>query len=163
MVNSPVIRKPSLFRPARRRGAPPLPRALLQSLRVLIVLLVLWCEYGTFYSHARWCTFDDSPSAKGRVWDPSIGQSGGWRADTSWVGAQPWHVLIVADPQLLDMRSYPGRNWLARKLGVWFTDAYARKAWRFVRRTEGKSGKLDSVVWLGDLLDSGVDSVDRKE
>lgn len=72
-------------------------------------------------------------------------------------------MLIVADPQLLDMRSYPGRNWLARWLGVQFTDAYARKAWRFVRRSEGKNGKLDSVVWLGDLLDSGVDSVDRKE
>jgi ethanolamine phosphate phosphodiesterase len=79
------------------------------------------------------------------------------------VGAQPWHVLVVADPQLLDMRSYPGRNWLARWLGVKFTDNYARKAWRFVKGSRGKDGPLDSVVWLGDLLDSGVESVDRKE
>lgn len=163
-----MIRKPSLFRPPRRRNGsagPPgsLPRPLLQLLRTLIVLLVLWCEYGTFYSHAAWCTFDDSPSSLGRVWDPSIGVSGGWRADEGWVGTRPWHVLVVADPQLLDMRSYPGRNWLAKWLSIKFTDNYARKAWKFVRRSKGKGGPLDSVVWLGDLLDSGVESVDRKE
>jgi hypothetical protein len=163
-TTSPIIRKPSLFRPPRRRVSPPLPAPLLQTLRTLLVLLVLWCEYGTFYSHTALCSFDDSPSTKGRVWDSSLAAGGGgWRADETWVGATPYHVLIVADPQLLDMRSYPGRNWILRWMGVKFTDAYARKSWNFVRRVRGKDGPLDGIVWLGDLLDSGVEIVDRKE
>lgn len=48
-------------------------------------------------------------------------------------------------------------------MGIKVTDAYARKAWSFVKRSKGKDGVLDGVVWLGDLLDSGVESVDRKE
>ncbi|KAI5481041.1 CDC1p [Pseudohyphozyma bogoriensis] len=72
---------------------------------------------------------------------------------------------MAADPQLIDMRSYPGRNWVSRKLGVWFTDAYLRKSWRFVIKSEEEhgGGGVDAVVWLGDLLDSGVESVDRSE
>ncbi|KPV76508.1 uncharacterized protein RHOBADRAFT_25577, partial [Rhodotorula graminis WP1] len=63
------------------------------------------------------------------------------------------------------MKSYPGRNWALRWLGVRISDAYARKAWTVVTRlSRGKSGGgVDAVVWLGDLLDSGVDTVDQRE
>ncbi|GAA5964234.1 hypothetical protein JCM21900_002876 [Sporobolomyces salmonicolor] len=178
-LSSPIIRKPSLGLAPRRKRAltPPLPRPLLHLVRALIVALVLWFEYGTFYASARFgCGFDDSPSTKGRVWDGSLALSetrGGWRTDERWREAaragrregQPFHVLVVADPQLLDMRSYPGRNWALRWLGVKVTDMYARKSWRFVsRKSRGKGGGgVDAVVWLGDLLDSGVEMVDRRE
>ncbi|GAA5894061.1 hypothetical protein JCM5296_001001 [Sporobolomyces johnsonii] len=178
-LSSPIIRKPSLARVPRRKRAltPPLPRPLLHLVRALIVALVLWFEYGTFYASARFgCGFDDSPSTKGRVWDESLSlgaNQGGWRADERWreaAGAgrregQPFHVLVAADPQLLDMRSYPGRNWALRWLGVKVTDMYARKSWWFVsRKSRGKGGGgVDAVVWLGDLLDSGVEMVDRRE
>lgn len=63
------------------------------------------------------------------------------------------------------MRSYPGRNPLLKWLGIKITDLYARKSWRAVSRlSRGKSGgRVDAVVWLGDLLDSGTEMVDRKE
>ncbi|KWU41377.1 hypothetical protein RHOSPDRAFT_37092 [Rhodotorula sp. JG-1b] len=45
------------------------------------------------------------------------------------------------------------------------TDLYARKSWRAVSRlSRGKSGgRVDAVVWLGDLLDSGTEMIDKKE
>jgi hypothetical protein len=163
---------------------------LLLLLRALLVLLVLWAEILSFRVAASWsCGFDDSPSVKGRVWDgsipppppPSSGKSSsfssassrGWTADDRWKLAAeahrpegiPFHVLVVADPQLLDMRSYPGRNLFFKWLGVKMTDLYARKSWRAVSRlSRGKSGgRVDAVVWLGDLLDSGTEMVDKKE
>lgn len=55
--------------------------------------------------------------------------------------------------QILDLRSYPDKNLLLRYLEIWFTDNYARKAWRLVVEHH----KPDAVFFLGDLLDSGVE------
>ncbi|BGO89273.1 hypothetical protein NBRC10512_003911 [Rhodotorula toruloides] len=181
IVSSPIIRSPSLLPrplPRRRRTlTPPLPPALILALRILLVALVLWSEILAFRVAATWqCGFDDSPSVKGRVWDgtvdPSSSRSRGWTPDVRWRDAarshdargKPFHVLILTDPQLLDMRSYPSRNWVLRWLGVKMTDLYARKSWKAVTRSRGKGGGgVDAVVWLGDLLDSGTEMVDRKE
>ncbi|GAA5873544.1 hypothetical protein JCM3774_000046 [Rhodotorula dairenensis] len=194
IVSSPVIRSPSLLpRPQPRRPrtlTPPLPPSVLLLVRSLLVALVLWAEILSFRVAASWsCGFDDAPSVKGRVWDGSIppppppsrrgdaparsDSSRGWTADDRWKLAAeahrpegvPFHVLVVADPQLLDMRSYPGRNALLKWLGVKMTDLYARKSWKAVSRlSRGKSGgRVDAVVWLGDLLDSGTEMLDRKE
>ncbi|BGP45719.1 hypothetical protein JCM10450v2_001549 [Rhodotorula kratochvilovae] len=181
IVSSPVIRKPSLASLPRRRQrtlTPPLPPPLLLLLRALVVLVVLWSEHLSFrFSASHACGFDDAPSVKGRVWDGTLGAGGGpgggWTPDARWKDAAargdkrgtPFHVLVVADPQLLDMRSYSGRNWALRWLGVRITDLYARKAWHAVTRlSRGKSGGgVDAVVWLGDLLDSATETVDRRE
>ncbi|GJN88267.1 hypothetical protein Rhopal_001232-T1 [Rhodotorula paludigena] len=178
IVSSPVIRKPSLAPLPRRRRTltPPLPPLLVLVLRVLLVLLVFWAEHLSFRLAASWhCAFDDSPSVRGRVWDGASppSSSAAWIDDARWRAAAqrrdrrgtPFHVLVVADPQLLDMRSYPGRNWALRWLGVKITDLYARKSWKAVTGySRGKSGGgLDAVVWLGDLLDSGTETVDHRE
>lgn len=55
--------------------------------------------------------------------------------------------------QILDLRSHPEKNFLSRYFWIWFTDNYARKAWRLVV----KQHKPDAVFFLGDLLDSGVE------
>lgn len=188
-MSSPVIRKPSLASVPRRRRTTltaPLPPLVLALVRALVVLVVLWSEHLSFRFAASYtCGFDDTPSTKGRVWDgtlalgtgssgaPSTSTSGGWTVDSRWRDAlargdrrgAPFHVLVVADPQLLDMKSYSGRNWALRWLGVRISDAYARKAWTVVTRlSRGKGGTgVDAVVWLGDLLDSGVDTVDQRE
>lgn len=185
IVSSPIIRSPSLLpRPLprpRRTLTPLLPPPLVLVLRILLVALVLWSEILAFRFAASWqCAFDDSPSVKGRVWDGTLATDTtsssarrGWTNDGRWRAAAlagdkrgtPFHVLVVTDPQLLDMRSYPGRNWILRWLAVKMTDLYARKSWRAVTQySRGRSGGgVDAVVWLGDLLDSGTEMVDRKE
>lgn len=157
---SPVIRKPSLLRPPRSPPPPSLPPSLLLTLRISVLALVTYYELLTFHAHASACAFDDTPSVRPVAWDAA---ADGWVDDGRWVGVGPLHVLVVADPQLIDMRSYPGRGWVARWAGVRVTDWYARKAWRFVKASRGKMGGVDGVIWLGDLLDSGVETVDQKE
>jgi len=157
---SPIIRKPSLLRPPRARATNSLPPSALLTLRISILALVTYCELLTFYTHANSCAFNDTPSVQPVSYDPA---TDAWLDDSRWVGVQPFHALILADPQLIDMRSYPGRSWILRWLGVKITDGYAKKAWRFVKASRGKMGQVDGVVWLGDLLDSGVDTVDQNE
>lgn len=172
---------------------PPLSPRLVLLLQALLALLVLWAEVGVFRFKAGGffrlgggCGWDDSPSVRGRVqtFSPSSPSSSGggggeWTKDDRWKLAAsqgkkegtPFHVLLAADPQLLDMHSYAseGRSWALRKLGVWVSDVYARKSWRAVlgSRTKG-AGKgggtgVDAVVWLGDLLDNTIEAVDPVE
>ncbi|BGP18748.1 hypothetical protein JCM10213_003053 [Rhodosporidiobolus nylandii] len=194
--HSPTIRKPSIHsfshpstfpashrssRRSRKTLTPPLPPGTLTPLCLMLVLLVLWCEWGVFRFSASGilgiggCKWNDAPSVLGQVWDGSDraeGRGWGYLPDARWAQArragrregQPFHVLVAADPQLLDMRSYPGRSWILRKLGVWISDLYARKGWRAVMRSRGTGGTgVDAVVWLGDLMDGGVEAVDAKE
>lgn len=62
----------------------------------------------------------------------------------------PTHVLVLADPQILDSQSYPGRHplllWLTRVL----VDGYLRKSWNAAMRL-----KPDMVIFLGDMMDGG--------
>jgi hypothetical protein len=60
------------------------------------------------------------------------------------------HVLIVADPQILDERSYPGRSSLLRAISRIFVDMNLRKAWRVAKSTHPHA-----VVFLGDMMDNG--------
>lgn len=160
---SPVIRKPSLLRLRRSRSSLSslsLSPTTQLTLRIAVVALVTYYELITFYSHARACRFNDTPSLEPRLFDPA---SLDWVDDSRFVGVEPFHALVVADPQLIDMRSYPGRGWLLRWLGVRITDGYARKAWKAVSRSRGPMGNIDGVVWLGDLLDSAVLTTDQTE
>lgn len=153
MYGSPVIRKPYLYgastraRAARARATASacalrtIRGPLRYAVQVAIALLAAWFEYGTWLRHAHACSW---PSAS---------------------AADDFRVLVVADPQLLDMRSYPGRSFLLRALGLVVTDAYARKSWKAVTRalSSSKGPGIDGVVFLGDLLDSGIDSMDSNE
>ena len=60
------------------------------------------------------------------------------------------HVLIVADPQILDERSYPQRSSLLRTVSRIFVDMNLRKAWRVAKSTHPHA-----VIFLGDLMDNG--------
>lgn len=165
--SSPSIRPPALSRPLTRKRHPtiPLSRYLVYALRLAISLLVIHYEYLTFYSHAQSCQWDDSPTfstlgGKRLSLKDEAGGSGGG----GYEGVQPFHSLVLADPQLLDMRSYPGRSWVGRKVGIWLTDSYARKSWYFVIGSKGTAGRgVDGVVWMGDLLDSGVHMIEKDE
>ncbi|GAA5874882.1 hypothetical protein JCM8547_003600 [Rhodosporidiobolus lusitaniae] len=187
---TPRIRQPSLVtstrltrrHTTRRRLTPLLPPLLIRALQLALVLLVFYAEVLTFrftsrgfFGLAGGCKWDDSPSVRGKVWDGSLAGGGGrWLRDDRWLRAkqegrregQPFHVLVLADPQILDMHSYKreGRSWVLRKLGVWVTDMFARKAWRAALGSRGKGGgKTDAVMWLGDLLDNTLEAVEPRE
>ena len=65
--------------------------------------------------------------------------------------ANPHHAALIADPQLVDPHTYPGRPWPLSTLTVFFTDLYLRRS--FSRITKELSP--DTVLFLGDLFDGG--------
>ncbi|EYE90688.1 putative manganese ion homeostasis (Fr) [Aspergillus ruber CBS 135680] len=76
----------------------------------------------------------------------------GWGEWEKWPShATPHHVAFVADPQLVDPHTYPGRPWPLSTLTVKFTDQYLRRSFSLIQRNFGP----DSVLFLGDLFDGG--------
>ncbi|KAG7446241.1 Metallo-dependent phosphatase [Guyanagaster necrorhizus] len=106
-------------------------RLAVSALRALWILTILWFEFGTFYYVVGRCSWPDVDVVAG----PKDSAK---------------HVLIVADPQILDHRSYPGRSALLTFLSRLFTDLNLRKSWRAVA-----TKKPDAVVFLGDMMDGG--------
>lgn len=75
-----------------------------------------------------------------------------WNNWEEWPqGADPYHVLLVADPQLVDPHTYPGRPWPLSSLTVAYTDSYMRKNFQHLTGTLAP----DSLMFLGDLFDGG--------
>jgi hypothetical protein len=68
------------------------------------------------------------------------------------------HILLVADPQILNERSYPERNSLLRAASRIFVDMNLRKAWRVARST-----RPQTVIFLGDMLDNGFTNMPISE
>jgi hypothetical protein len=66
-------------------------------------------------------------------------------------GAQPHHVAIVADPQLIDPHTYPGRPWPLNSLTMLVTDNYLRRSYSQLQEQLDP----DSIFFLGDLFDGG--------
>lgn len=66
-------------------------------------------------------------------------------------GALPHHLILVADPQIIDPHSYPGRPWPLSALTVLITDNYMRRGFAALQRQLHP----DSLFFLGDLFDGG--------
>lgn len=115
---------------------------LLIGLRLLWCLAILYGELWAFTAAVHSCKWPTD-----------------FRYELTRTGSKPFKLLLIADPQILDLRSYPDKNFISKHLWIWFTDNYARKAWR----TVVKQHKPDAVFFLGDLLDSGVEVTDRDE
>ena len=90
-----------------------------------------WGEHGAFNSSIQRCDW--------RHWEQ-------WPSE-----AQPYRVALVADPQLVDPHTYPGRPWPLSWATVKYTDLYLRKSFSLL------ASRLDpqSVFFLGDLFDGG--------
>lgn len=65
--------------------------------------------------------------------------------------AVPHHAILLADPQLVDPHTYPGRPWPLSTFTVHHTDMYLRKSFRQLQHTLVP----ESVLFLGDLFDGG--------
>jgi hypothetical protein len=66
-------------------------------------------------------------------------------------GTQPHHVAFVADPQLVDPHTYPGRPWPLSTLTIWYTDVYLERVYRLMQERLYP----DTTIFLGDLFDGG--------
>jgi ethanolamine phosphate phosphodiesterase len=60
-------------------------------------------------------------------------------------------VLLVADPQLVDPHTYPGRPWPLSSLTVLYTDLYLHRSYSLLQ----DSLRPDATLFLGDLFDGG--------
>ncbi|MBE3110341.1 MAG: metallophosphoesterase, partial [Acidobacteria bacterium] len=65
--------------------------------------------------------------------------------------AKPHHLVFVADPQLTDPKSYPGRPWPLADLTIKVTDNYLRRGYSELQQQL----QPDSLFFLGDLFDGG--------
>jgi hypothetical protein len=74
-------------------------------------------------------------------------------------GANPHRLVFVADPQITDPHSYPGRPWPLSSLTVTLTDNYLRRGYKAMQ----KQLHPDSVFFLGDLFDGGREWSTRKD
>ncbi|KIW19972.1 hypothetical protein PV08_00547 [Exophiala spinifera] len=75
-----------------------------------------------------------------------------WQKWESWpTHARPHHVLLVADPQLVDPHTYPDRPWPLSALTVAYTDRYLRRSYGYLQ----DKLRPDATLFLGDLFDGG--------
>ncbi|KZT43486.1 hypothetical protein SISSUDRAFT_1068779 [Sistotremastrum suecicum HHB10207 ss-3] len=126
-----------------RRSSKELPRrptlALLNLWRVILVLVVLWYELGSFSWAVAGCRWPDRELLSKRR-SPPLGHT-----------KEPIaHVLLVSDPQVphkFSLRSrFPWMRFAARKSYEWSL----RKSWRVA-----KGLRPDVVIFLGDMLNNG--------
>ena len=59
--------------------------------------------------------------------------------------------MLIADPQLVDPHTYPGRPWPLSTLTILYTDLYLKRSYRLLQ----KHLDPDSLFFLGDLFDGG--------
>jgi len=109
-------------------------RRLLSFPHLLVCLwfpVLLWGErwvFGSRVAHCKWSNWEDWPA-----------------------GASPHHLVFVADPQIIDPKSYPGRPWPLSDLTVLITDNYMRRGYRQLQ----SQLRPDSLFFVGDLFDGG--------
>lgn len=119
---------------------PLVPISLIQFSRgfVVVILILIWVI--TFYLQERYLTYSKIlhchwPKLK----DPD-----------------QTNILLIADPQLIDNHTYPGRNDLLLKLSQHTVDTYIKKNYDALLDTLTPN----YIMFLGDLLDNGRDSSD---
>ncbi|KAL1954627.1 hypothetical protein VTO42DRAFT_868 [Malbranchea cinnamomea] len=75
-----------------------------------------------------------------------------WESWESWPqNSVPSHVVLIADPQLVDAHTYPGRPWPLSSLTVFYADLYLYRAYTLLQ----KYLRPDATLFLGDLFDGG--------
>ncbi|KAG6880190.1 hypothetical protein C0992_003854 [Termitomyces sp. T32_za158] len=115
---------------------------VVNGLRLFWVIVTLWYELGVFFKSVHSCD-----------WPDAVLQSTHSRA-----AEKPAHILLVADPQIIDHRSYPERGPFLTYLSRLVVDLNLRKAWRTAVRKQP-----NVVIFLGDMMDGGrIDMTDEE-
>ncbi|KAF2186916.1 hypothetical protein K469DRAFT_705447 [Zopfia rhizophila CBS 207.26] len=108
-----------------------------KALSLVKVLIVVW--FVTLYWGERSIFKGSINSCRWENWE-------NWDRD-----ALPHRLVFIADPQLVDPHTYPGRPWPLSTLTVKHTDLYLRRTYSRIQKVLYP----DSVVFLGDLFDGG--------
>ncbi|KAK3500593.1 calcineurin-like phosphoesterase-domain-containing protein [Neurospora crassa] len=95
------------------------------------IVVLLWGERWVFHSAVEECEWEK--------WER-------WPA-----GANPHRLVLVADPQLIDPHSYPGRPWPLNPLTMTIVDNYIRRSYTQMQSQLDP----DTIFFLGDLFDGG--------
>ncbi|KAF9526601.1 Metallo-dependent phosphatase-like protein [Crepidotus variabilis] len=104
-------------------------------LRIIWILLVIYYERVAFHVSVHSCEWPDD------LLPESLNSAGQPR---------PEHILLVADPQILDAYSYPRRSPILSSLTKLIVDLNMKKNWDAALRKSP-----DAVVFLGDMMDGG--------
>nr|CAG8469908.1 10128_t:CDS:2 [Entrophospora candida] len=82
-----------------------------------------------------------------------------WPEATEWDTsiATPFHVALIADPQIIDDYSY-GRTGILQKISEIYPDMYMRKNWINLQTIFDP----DAIIFMGDLMDGGRELDDNK-
>lgn len=75
----------------------------------------------------------------------------GWEQWGDGVSSKAYRVALVADPQLVDDHTYPGRPASMMRLTEFVVDNYLRRNWVYIQ----KNLVPDTTIFLGDLFDGG--------
>ncbi|KAF7502297.1 hypothetical protein GJ744_006152 [Endocarpon pusillum] len=118
---------------SQKTGAGTLRRLLSVSNALIFVWLcvIWWGERLVFYNSLAACKWEQ--------WEQ-------WPSD-----AVPHHVVLIADPQLVDPHTYPGRPWPLSSLTIYYTDLYLRRSYANLQQFL----QPDTLFFLGDLFDGG--------
>ena len=115
-------------------------------LLTLAWLLVLWHgERQSFRDHIGRCDWE-----KWENWHHARPSDAG---DDHAAGsaASPHRLIFVADPQLVDPHTYPGRPWPLSSLTIYYTDLYLRRSFSLLQGVLAPH----TIIFLGDLFDGG--------
>ncbi|KAI0344736.1 hypothetical protein BDW22DRAFT_1326613 [Trametopsis cervina] len=108
---------------------------LVHALRLVWVLVIVWYELLVFRYQVSQCDWPEVTLDEQMVAD-SVRNTA--------------HVLLIADPQVLDHRSYPDRPpwlmWLSQRI----VDSNMRKSWWATKKLQP-----DVIMFLGDMMDGG--------
>lgn len=75
-----------------------------------------------------------------------------WRRWEDWPeGSEPHRTALLADPQIMDAHSYPGRPWIVNYFTQQILDNYHKRNWQYMQYYLDP----DSNFFLGDLFDGG--------
>ncbi|KAF9485927.1 Metallo-dependent phosphatase [Pholiota conissans] len=119
-------------------------RVVVNVLRVFWVLLIFWYEYATFSASVHSCKWPDSAIYMG--------------GKENVTQTRPAHVLLVADPQIIDRNSYPTRSSFSAYLTRLIVDLNLRKNWHAAIKKNP-----DAIVFLGDMMDNGRNAMSTAE
>lgn len=81
-----------------------------------------------------------------------------WPRNKNWPSeANPTRVALIADPQLIDDHTYPGRNRILQRISEFVVDLYLRRNWVYINSQLDP----DANLFLGDLFDGGREWDDK--